>query len=61
MSPDGGDERCALLAAAALVPAVRRRMRLPAVVAVLALILAWDITLLTVTNNQYGLPSPKRS
>lgn len=49
------------IAAVSLVPAVRRRLGLPAVVAVLALILAWDITLLTVTNNQYGLPSPKRS
>ncbi len=49
------------IAAVSLVPAVRRRLRLPAVVAVLGLILAWDIALLTITNNQYGLPSPKRS
>lgn len=49
------------LAALALLPPLRRWLRLPAVAAILLLLLLWDAVLLTLTNGGYGNPSTKRS
>jgi hypothetical protein len=50
-----------VIAVIALVPAIRRRLRVPpAVVGLLFLLLA-EVLLMTVTNNLNGNPSPKRT
>ncbi len=49
------------LAALAVVPSLRRRLRLPAVAPVLLGVLLWDITLLSLTNKGYYQPSHKRA
>jgi hypothetical protein len=46
---------------AALVPAMRRFLRLPRVVPAMAVLLLFDIILLTLTNNGYPWASPKRA
>jgi hypothetical protein len=49
------------IAVIAVVPAIRRRLRLPPAVVALLLLFFAEILMLTVTNNQYGNPSPKRA
>jgi len=49
------------IAVIAIVPAIRRRLRLPPAVNGLLLLFVAEILLMTVTNNQYGNPSPKRA
>lgn len=51
---------CAL-ALIAIVPPVRRWLRIPAVAPVLLALLVWDAVLMTVTNGGYGTPSTKRT
>ena len=50
-----------VLAALAVVPAVRRALRLPVTVPVLVALLLWDATLMTLTNHGYEKPSSKRA
>lgn len=49
------------LAALAILPPLRRALRLPAVSPVLLVLLLWDTLLLALTNKGYGDPSPKRA
>ncbi len=49
------------LATLAIVPALRRRLRLPSVAPALLGLLLWDIALLTLTNRGYGQPSHHRT
>jgi hypothetical protein len=51
----------ASLTAVALVPPVRRWLRIPAVAAPLLILLVWDAALLSVTNKDYAQPSTKRA
>ena len=49
------------LAALAVVPPLRRRLRVPTAAPVLLGVLLWDITLLSLTNKGYAQPSHKRA
>jgi hypothetical protein len=49
-----------VLAVLAVVPGLRRRLRLPAVAPVMVGLFLWDTVLMTLTNNGYGVPSSKR-
>lgn len=50
----------AAIAAIGFIPVLRRRLRIPAVGPALLLLLLWDTALLTLTNNNYGVPSRNR-
>jgi hypothetical protein len=50
-----------IAAGLAVVPPIRRLLRLPPVAPVLFALFFWDVALLTLTNNGYGGPSSKRS
>ncbi len=49
------------LAVLAIVPPLRRRLRIPAVTPVLLALLLWDMLLLAMSNKGYFDPSPKRA
>jgi hypothetical protein len=49
------------IAAIALLPPVRRALRIPGIAAPLLILLLWDAVLLTLTNKGYGQPSTKRA
>lgn len=48
------------LAAAGLIPALRRRLQIPNSAPILGLLLLWDAALLGVTNGRYEYPSQNR-